>query len=134
MWATAPETEGVACDVSDPVVQALCKYPHLRGLKPFDLAKALRVSPARAQMAILKFAGMASGSRIVFEGISADDAMSQAGRAAPPTGLRFEDSPDAGAPASFVDQILERARPFAPVIVVLFVIALILAEAGTDGE
>ena len=131
MWATAPETNGVACDVSHPVSQALCKFPELRGLKPAELANALRTTPAQAQMGILIFAGNATGTRITFEGISADDAMSQAGRAAPRTSLRF--SGDAG---SIVDTVLTKAKPYAPIIVVLLVLAVIFGEslAGADKE
>lgn len=124
MWATAPETHGVACDVSHPVSQALCKYPELRGLKPGELAKALRVTPAQAQMGILIFAGNATGTRITFEGISADDAMSQSGRAAPKTSLRF--SSDAG---SF-DDVITKAKPFAPALIVLLVLVIIFAESA----
>lgn len=129
MWATAPETEGVACDVTDPVAMALCKYPHLRGLKPFELARALRVAPAAAQMGILNYAAAATGVRIAFEGISADDALSMAGRSAPKTELRFQD--DAG---SIMDQVIAKAKDHAPMIVVLAIVAAILAEAALREE
>jgi len=124
MWATAPETEGVSCDVTDPVVNALCRYPHLRGLKPIELARAIKVSPVAAQMGILKFAASATGVRIAFEGISADDAMSMSGRSANKTELRYAD--DAG---SVMDQVIERAKANAPAIVVILIVVAILAEA-----
>jgi len=129
MWATAPETEGVACDVTDPVAMALCKYPHLRGLKPFELARALRVSPPAAQMGILSYAAAATGVRIAFEGISADDALSMAGRSAPKTNLRYSD--DAG---SIMDQAIAKAKANAPAIVVVAIVIALLAEAAVGEE
>lgn len=129
MWATAPETEGVACDVTDPVAVALCKYPHLRGLKPFELARALRVSPAAAQMGILNYAAAATGVRLAFEGLNADDALSMAGRSANKTHLRYEG--DAG---SIADQVIQKAKDNAPAIVVIGIILAILAEAAVGDD
>lgn len=129
MWATAPETEGVACDVSNPVAQALCKYPHLRGLKPSELAHVLHVSALEAQMGILRFAENATGVRIGFQGLSADDAMSMAGQSAQKTSLKY--SSDAG---SLVDDMIDKAKNHAALIIVLFVVGIILAEAALREE
>lgn len=80
MWAQVPETEGASCDCSDPVQQALCRDPNLRGLPPVELAKAVGVAPIDAQRSILEMAGRLSGRPIFRGGISLDEALSLAGQ------------------------------------------------------
>jgi len=102
MWALTPDTEGVSCGLGGDV-DRLCREPQLRGLRPNDLARALEISPQRAQAAILRLASYAvkrplSGVR----GRSFDEAISQAGRPAKRQSIIY--SPDAaggfGTPAS----------------------------------
>lgn len=131
MWATAPETEGVACGIGDPIEEALCKHPELRGLKPIELARVLRVSPAKAQVAILNLAARTTKTRITFQGMSFDEAISQAGRSAPKTTLKFDGD---AAGLDFVGAAIQKAKDHWPAIVVVAIIAALLLEGGTESE
>lgn len=79
MWAQVPETEGASCDCSDPVKQALCRDPNLRGLTPIELGRALGVHPMQAQRTILDMAADLTGRHVMQHGLSLDDALSIAG-------------------------------------------------------
>lgn len=79
MWAQVPETEGASCDCSDPVKQALCRDPNLRGLTPIELGQALGVPPMQAQRTILDMAAQLTGRHVMQQGLSLDDALSIAG-------------------------------------------------------
>lgn len=122
MWAVAPETEGVSCGFGDPIEDALCKRPELRGLRPRDLAQALGVTPAKAQIAILEVAAKATGKRITFEGVSLDEALGQSGGSAPPTSLRY--SEDAGGLFDTIAKAVSDVLPLAIGLAVAVAIAL----------
>lgn len=79
MWAQVPETEGGSCDCSDPVKEALCRDPNLRGLTPVELAQAIGVPPMQAQKTILDMAAQLTGRHVMHQGLSLDDALSIAG-------------------------------------------------------
>jgi len=80
MWAQAPETDGVTCELEDPVARALCERPELRGLLPAELARELGVSAAAAQVGVLRLARQASGVRVMLRGVSFDEAIASGGR------------------------------------------------------
>jgi len=120
MWATAPETEGVSCDVADPVEQALCKYPELRGVKPAELARLLGVTPARAQIAILNMTARMTGKRVIFQGLSFDEALSEAGRSEPRASMQWGAgaAPDARA-TTIMETIGVALRKYGPAIAII---------------
>jgi hypothetical protein len=95
MWAQVPETEGGSCDCSDPVKEALCRDPNLRALSPLELARALGVSPMKAQRTILDMAAQLSGRHVMQQGLSLDDALSLAG--SPSRRKPIIQAPEAGA-------------------------------------
>jgi hypothetical protein len=80
MWAITEDSEGVTCDVDDPVSRALCERPELRPLSPADLAAILKIEPAAAQAGILRLASKASGVRVLLRGVSFDEAIAEGGR------------------------------------------------------
>jgi hypothetical protein len=80
LWAITEDSEGVTCDVDDPVARALCERPELRALSPKDLASVVGVSIAQAQAGILRLASQASGVRVVLRGVSFDEAIAEGGR------------------------------------------------------
>jgi hypothetical protein len=80
MWAVTEDTEGVTCDVSNPIARALCERPELRALSPKDLATILDISIGQAQTGILQLASKASGVRVVLRGVSFDEAIAEGGR------------------------------------------------------
>jgi len=131
----APETEGVACGVDDPIEEAMCKHPELRGLKPLELAKVLRVSPAKAQIAILNLAARTTKQRIVFQGISFDEAISRAGRSAPKSDLRFsEDAAGFGGASAAMSGVATWAKSHMPMIVTILIVAALLFEGKNERE
>lgn len=95
MWAQVPETEGGSCDCSDPVKEALCRDPNLRGLPPVELARAVGVDPMRAQRTILDMAAALTGRHVFQTGLSLDDALSIGG--APSARKPIVMAPEAGA-------------------------------------
>ena len=95
MWAQVPETEGGSCDCSDPVKEALCRDPNLRGLSPLELARALGVPPMQAQRTILDMAAQLTGRHVMQQGLSLDDALSIAGQ--PSRRKPIIQAPEAGA-------------------------------------
>ena len=95
MWAQVPETEGGSCDCSDPVQQALCRDPNLRGLTPVELGRALGVPPMQAQRTILDMAAQLTGRHVMQQGLSLDDALSIAGQ--PSRRKPIIQAPEAGA-------------------------------------
>jgi hypothetical protein len=102
MWAQVPETEGGSCDCSDPVKEALCRDPNLRGLSPLELSRALGVPPMQAQRTILDMAAQLTGRHVMQRGLSLDDALAIAGSPsrrkpiiqAPEAGALGDDRPD----------------------------------------
>jgi hypothetical protein len=128
MWAVAPETEGVSCDIDDPVARALCERPELRGMKPAELARVLRTTSAKAQVGILKLAMKATGTRITFEGLSFDEAISGGGKVAPKGELRYAN--DAG---GFFEEIVQKAKQAAPAVALIaLVVGLALDSSGEE--
>jgi len=95
MWAQVPETEGGSCDCSDPVKEALCRDPNLRGLTPIDLGRAVGVPPIEAQRTILDMAAQLTGRHVMQQGLSLDDALSLAG--SPSRRRPIIQAPEAGA-------------------------------------
>jgi hypothetical protein len=95
MWAQVPETEGGSCDCSDPVKEALCRDPNLRGLSPVELAHAVGVSPMQAQRTILDMAAKLTGRHVFQTGLSLDDALSIGG--SPSARKPIIQAPEAGA-------------------------------------
>jgi hypothetical protein len=80
MWAITEDSEGVTCNVDDPVARALCEHPEYRDLAPKDLAAILDCSIAQAQAGILRLASKASGMRVVLRGVSFDEAIAEGGK------------------------------------------------------
>jgi hypothetical protein len=95
MWAQVPETEGGSCDCSDPVKEALCRDPNLRGLTPVELGRAVGVPPMQAQRTILDMAAQLTGRHVMQQGLSLDDALSIAGQ--PSRRKPIIQAPEAGA-------------------------------------
>ena len=95
MWAQVPETEGGSCDCSDPVKEALCRDPNLRGLTPIELGRAVGVPPMQAQRTILDMAAQLTGRHVMQQGLSLDDALSLAG--SPSRRKPIIQAPEAGA-------------------------------------
>jgi hypothetical protein len=95
MWAQVPETEGGSCDCSDPVKEALCRDPNLRGLPPHELARAVGVDPIRAQRAIFDMAAQLTGRHVLQHGLSLDETLSIAG--SPSRRKPIIQAPEAGA-------------------------------------
>ena len=95
MWAQVPETEGGSCNCSDPVKEALCRDPNLRGLTPIELGQALGVPPMQAQRTILDMAAQLTGRHVMQQGLSLDDALSLAG--SPARRKPIIQAPEAGA-------------------------------------
>jgi hypothetical protein len=132
MWALAPETEGVTCEIDDPVARALCTDPNLRSLPPRDLAERLGISIAQAQAGILRLASQASGVRVVLRGVSFDEAIAEGGKAMGRHPIAYARS-DAGALES-ESRRTDSASAFAWGILLGAGIVLYIASADEEEE
>jgi hypothetical protein len=96
MWAITEDSEGVPCDIGDPVARALCEHPEYRDLSPKDLAEILDIPTSQAQAGILRLASQASGVRVVLRGVSFDEAIAEGGRSLGRKAIAFARNSDAG--------------------------------------
>lgn len=96
LWAITEDSEGVTCDVEDPIARALCERPELRALSPKDLAAICDCTIAQAQAGILRLASQASGVKVVLRGVSFDEAIAEGGRHMGRAKIVFARGRDAG--------------------------------------
>lgn len=89
--ALAPEVSGVGCGTSNPVAEALCRSPRLRGFPARELARVLGVTTRQAEEGIAVAATVALGRDVRVSGAfqSLDHVLAHGGEA------RIVTSPDA---------------------------------------
>jgi hypothetical protein len=115
----APETDGVTCDIDDPVARALCERPELRSAEPAELADLLGISAVEAQVGILRLASKMAGVQVVLRGVSFDQAIAAGGRKMPRAKVAYAPDVSGLSNGAGGKTFVEKAKEAAPVVGVL---------------